>query len=361
MKTDPIEISASSHTYPVYVGTGLLKHLKKLIGQAGATDQHFVVSSPPVWRLHGSAVKKSLPKTEHLLIPDGERSKTVQSVSRIYEALIRTMADRSVTIIAVGGGVIGDVVGFAAATYLRGVQLVHVPTTLLAQVDSSIGGKVGVNHQLGKNLIGSFHQPIAVVSDPDVLNTLPRREFRSGLYEIIKYGMIADQELFDRVRTNLSGIFNRSPETIEPIITTSCQIKAAVVEKDEQEHGLRRILNFGHTAGHAIEAATNYRRFRHGEAIAYGMLAVANIATKRGMLSENDRTSLTEVIENLGPLPSVRDLSAKKLLEIMKRDKKVSKGHLHVVLPTGIGTTEIVSDVTTREWQRALKLIGVGL
>ena len=146
MKTDPIEISASSHTYPVYVGTGLLKHLKKLIGQAGATDQHFVVSSPPVWRLHGSAVKKSLPKTEHLLIPDGERSKTVQSVSRIYEALIRTMADRSVTIIAVGGGVIGDVVGFAAATYLRGVQLVHVPTTLLAQVDSSIGGKVGVNH-----------------------------------------------------------------------------------------------------------------------------------------------------------------------------------------------------------------------
>ena len=271
------------------------------------------------------------------------------------------MADRSVTIIAVGGGVIGDVGGFAAATYLRGVQLVHVPTTLLAQVDSSIGGKVGVNHQLGKNLIGSFHQPIAVVSDPDVLNTLPRREFRSGLYEIIKYGMIADQELFDRVRTNLSGIFNRSPETIEPIITTSCQIKAAVVEKDEQEHGLRRILNFGHTAGHAIEAATNYRRFRHGEAIAYGMLAVANIATKRGMLSENDRTSLTEVIENLGPLPSVRDLSAKKLLEIMKRDKKVSKGHLHVVLPTGIGTTEIVSDVTTREWQRALKLIGVGL
>ena len=234
MKTDPIEISASSHTYPVYVGTGLLKHLKKLIGQAGATDQHFVVSSPPVWRLHGSAVKKSLPKTEHLLIPDGERSKTVQSVSRIYEALIRTMADRSVTIIAVGGGVIGDVVGFAAATYLRGVQLVHVPTTLLAQVDSSIGGKVGVNHQLGKNLIGSFHQPIAVVSDPDVLNTLPRREFRSGLYEIIKYGMIADQELFDRVRTNLSGIFNRSPETIEPIIATSCQIKADVVEKDEQ-------------------------------------------------------------------------------------------------------------------------------
>ena len=173
--------------------------------------------------------------------------------------------------------------------------------------------------------------------------------------------MISDQELFDRVRTNLSEIFDRSPEALESIIATSCRIKADVVEKDEQEHGLRRILNFGHTAGHAIEAATNYRRFRHGEAIAYGMLAVANIATKRGMFSENDRTSLTEVIENLGPLPSVRDLSAKKLLDIMKRDKKVSKGHLHVVLPTGIGTTQIVSDVTTREWQRALKLIGVGL
>ena len=360
MKTDAIEISASSHTYPVHVGQGLLKQLKKLIERAGATDQRFIVSSRPVWQLHGTTVKQSLPQTQHLLIPDGERSKTVQSVSRIYETLIRTTADRSVTIIAVGGGVIGDVVGFAAATYLRGVKLVHVPTTLLAQVDSSIGGKVGVNHPLGKNLIGSFHQPIAVVSDPQVLNTLPRREFRSGLYEIIKYGMIADQTLFDRVRTNLSEIFDRSPKVLEQIIVRSCRIKADVVEKDEQEHGLRRILNFGHTAGHAIEAATNYRRFRHGEAIAYGMLVVSNIAVKRGIFSENDRASLTEVIENLGPLPSVRDLSARMLLAIMKRDKKVSKGHLHVVLPTGFGTMEIVSDVTTREWQRALKTIGVG-
>lgn len=342
------------------MGTGLIKQLKKLIGLAGATDQRFIVSSTPVWRFHGPTVEKSLPQTEHLLIPDGERSKTFQSVSRVYETLIRTTADRSVTIIAVGGGVIGDVVGFAAATYLRGVKLVHVPTTLLAQVDSSIGGKVGVNHPLGKNLIGSFHQPIAVVSDPQVLNTLPRREFRSGLYEIIKYGMIADPKLFECVRTNLSGIFDRSPKVLESIIATSCRIKAGVVEKDEQEHGLRRILNFGHTAGHAIEAATNYRRFRHGEAIAYGMLVVSNIAAKRGIFSENDRASLTEIIENLGPLPSIRDLSAGMLLEIMKRDKKVSKGHLHVVMPTGIGTTKIVNDVTTREWQRALKTIGVG-
>ena len=360
MNTDVIKVATASRSYEVHVGVGILKHLKSLIEKSAPINQCFIVSSPTVWRIHGHTIKSAIARTKHVLIRDGERSKTTRTVSRIYDALIHSAADRSVTIIAVGGGVIGDVVGFAAATYLRGVQLVHVPTTLLAQVDSSIGGKVGVNHSLGKNLVGAFHQPVAVVSDPTVLKTLTRREFRAGLYEVIKYGIIADQDLFHRVQLDLPAIFDCNPEVLVPIIAASCRIKAAVVSKDEQEHGLRRVLNYGHTAGHAIETATNYRRFRHGEAVAYGMLVVADIAVRRGMLAKSDRASLALVIEQLGPLPSISDLSARNLVEIISRDKKVRNGRLHVVLPTGIGTTEIVNDVTARELRRSLQNIGTG-
>ena len=217
-------------------------------------------------------------------MPDGERSKNLQTVGRVYEALITRGADRSVTIIAVGGGVIGDLVGFAAATYLRGVRLVHVPTTLMAQVDSAIGGKVGVNHALGKNLIGAFHPPRLVVSDPTLLATLPRREFRAGLYEVVKYGVIADAPLFDRCPTPVERrCFAHAPAELEAVVTASSRIKADVVSRDEREGGLRRILNFGHTVGHALEAATDYRRLRHGEAVAYGMMAAAALGRARGV------------------------------------------------------------------------------
>ncbi len=199
-------------------------------------------------------------------------------MSRIYDALIKGGADRGSALIAVGGGVIGDTAGFAAASFLRGITLVHVPTTLLAQVDSSIGGKVGVNHALGKNLIGAFHQPVLVVADPLTLATLPRREFRSGLYEVVKYGMIASRSLFDLLTRETKAVLARKPAVLVPAIVESCRIKADVVTKDERESGLRRILNFGHTIGHALEAITNYRRFRHGEAIAHGMLGAADLA-----------------------------------------------------------------------------------
>ena len=215
---------------------------------------------------------------------------------------------------------IGDVVGFAAATYLRGVGLVHVPTTLLAQVDSSIGGKVGINHALGKNLIGSFHQPLAVFADPEVLGTLPRREFRAGLYEVVKYGMIADSGLFERVGRDLRAIVRREQEALAAVIADSCRIKARVVSEDERESGLRRILNFGHTAGHAIEAVTKYRRFRHGEAVAYGMLAVADLGVRRGVFAEAERSALADLVARLGPLPAVSDLSAQALVEATRRD-----------------------------------------
>ena len=359
MPATVIQVATTSRAYPVHVGAGLIAGLDTLLDETGADGQRVVVSSPTVWKAHGKTVARALGSAEPVLVPDGERSKTAQTVARIHDALIRMAADRSLTIVAIGGGVIGDVVGFAAATYLRGVGLVHVPTTLLAQVDSSIGGKVGVNHPLGKNLIGAFHQPLAVFADPDVLGTLPRREFRAGLYEVVKYGMIADRRLFERVGHDLRAIVRREQDALAPVIADSCRIKAQVVSEDERESGLRRILNFGHTAGHAIEAVTKYRRFRHGEAVAYGMLVVADLGVRRGIFAEEDRSALADLIARLGPLPSVSDLSAQALIEAMRRDKKVRKGRLHVVLPTSIGATRIVDDVTDDEFERSLRALGV--
>ncbi len=307
------------------------------------------MSSPVIWRFHGPQIQRALGDGEPILIPDGERYKNLQSVSRIYDPLIRANADRGSAIVAVGGGVIGDTAGFAAATYLRGITLVHVPTTLLAQVDSSIGGKVGVNHTLGKNLIGAFHQPSVVAIDPLLLATLPRREFRSGLYEVVKYGMIASRDLFDRVARDTKAIFARDPEVLVPAIVESCRIKADVVSKDEREGGLRRILNYGHTVGHALEAVTKYRRFRHGEAIAYGMLAAADLAVARGALADRERQALAALIATLGPLPPVADLSIAEIIDAIRRDKKIVDGRLHFVIAIEIGATMTVDDVTEDE------------
>ena len=220
-------------------------------------------------------------------MPDGERHKHLGTVARVYDGLLAANADRGTVVVAVGGGVVGDTAGFAAATFLRGLPLVHVPTTLLAQVDSAIGGKVGVNHPLGKNLIGAFYQPRAVVVDPAALASLPRREFRAGLYEVIKYGVIASANLFERVRSSLHDVFERSEAGLVPIIAECCAIKAGVVERDEREQGERRHLNFGHTIGHALEAITGYRRFRHGEAVGYGMLAASRLAVSRKAMSRS--------------------------------------------------------------------------
>ena len=309
-----------------------------------------------MWRLHGACVK-GVGREEPILIPDGERFKNLSTIGRIYDSLIRASADRATTLVALGGGVVGDIAGFAAATYLRGVPFVQIPTTLLAQVDSAIGGKVGVNHPMGKNLIGAFHQPSAVVVDLDVLGTLPRREFRSGLYEVIKYGMIASRPLFDRIRENLQQLFARDHGALLPVVSESCRIKATVVSEDERESGPRRALNFGHTVGHALEAVTKYRRFRHGEAIAYGMLAAAELAAARGALAAADRDALVALIMQMGPLPPVSDLPPAEIVEAIARDKKVIAGRLHFVLPTTIGATVTVKDVTTEELTAAITKI----
>jgi 3-dehydroquinate synthase len=353
-----LQVHAASGDYPVEIAHGAAARLTALLDAIGAPSRRFVVSNPTVWRHHGEMFAPAS-SDEPILIPDGERFKQLPTVSKIYDALIRANADRATTIIAVGGGVVGDTAGFAAATYLRGVPVAQVPTTLLAQVDSAIGGKVGVNHPLGKNLIGAFHQPIAVIVDPTVLSTLPRREFRAGLYEVVKYGMIASGDLFALIAGTLPAIFSREPSALVPIIAESCRIKAAIVEQDERESGPRRALNFGHTVGHALEAVTKYKRFLHGEAVAYGMMAASALGVARGVLAAADRDALRALITQMGPLPPVGDLSASQLLEAVARDKKVVAGTLHFVLPTGIGTTTTVRDVTMPEIAQAAREIGL--
>jgi len=318
-----------------------------------------VVSCPPVWRLHGKRLQAFTGRRPPALIPDGERAKNLPTVARIYDALVKRRLDRSAAVLAFGGGVVGDIAGFAAATYLRGIRLVQVPTTLLAQVDSSVGGKVGVNLAAGKNLVGAFYPPALVACDPELLASLPRREFRSGVYEVVKYGIIRSRPLFERLSTHLDAIFEHDAALLEPLIAECCRIKADIVSEDERESGPRRALNFGHTVGHALEAVTRYRRFRHGEAIAYGMLAAAQISVARGVMSADDRAQLRELIIHLGPLPAVTDLRIKDALDAILLDKKVVGGKLHFVLATGIGGTAVVADVTRKELGTAMKSIGM--
>ena len=357
MQPARIDVPTPSRRYTITIGDGVLEQLPALLDDVRAPRRRFVVSSPHIWKLHGERFSAAV-AAEPILVNDGERSKGLTTVSRVYEALIRANADRASTLITFGGGVIGDLAGFAAASYLRGIALVHVPTTLLAQVDSAIGGKVGVNHALGKNLIGAFYQPLAVVVDPSVLSTLVRREFRAGLYEVVKYGMTSSPTLFARLTSGRKAIFARDPQTLADIITESCRIKAEVVAADEKESGLRRILNFGHTAGHAIEAVTHYRRFRHGEAVGHGMLVAAEIAVARGLLADDARHALASTIAGLGPLPPIADLGIDSMLAAIQHDKKMVAGTLHYVLPTAIGATAIVDNVTPDEIRRALAAVG---
>jgi 3-dehydroquinate synthase len=353
-----IDVTTPSRAYTVAIEDEAIARLGAILDEVRAPRRRFVVSSPLVWRLHGSRLAKAVKGVEPILVPDGERYKQLSTVVRVYDALLQANADRASTLITFGGGVIGDLAGFAAATYLRGIALVHVPTTLLAQVDSAIGGKVGVNHPLGKNLIGAFYQPHAVVIDPTVLTTLPRREFRAGLYEVVKYGMTSSPALFDTLSRERSAIFAHQPGVLNPIITESCRIKGSVVSADERESGLRRILNFGHTAGHAIEAVTKYRRYRHGEAVAYGMLVAAELSAARGALADRDRKALADLIAGMGPLPAIADVPIRQILEAVRHDKKVVSGQLHFVLPTAIGATAVVDDVTEKEMKEALKKVG---
>jgi 3-dehydroquinate synthase len=355
-----VDVQSAGGDYPILIGDGLADRAAQQLDEWRVGPRRFVVSNPVVWRFHGERMAAALPGADLILIPDGERHKHVASVARIYDALVRAGADRGSVIVAVGGGVIGDMAGFAAATFLRGIGLVQVPTTLLAQVDASVGGKVGVNLPAGKNLVGAFYPPRLVVTDPLFLRTLPRREYRAGLYEVIKYGIACSADLFARLDREAARLTDPTSPVVATLIADCCRIKAAIVSADEREAGGRRVLNFGHTAGHAIEALTGYRRFRHGEAVAWGMLVASRVAAGRGLISEDEGHALKALVMRLGPLPPVADLSANRVLDLVKRDKKVVDGSLHFVLPAGIGAARIVDDVAGGELREALVSVGFG-
>jgi len=354
-----IDVTTESAAYSIVIGAGVSDALGSLLDAQGFSPRRFIVSSPTVWKLHGARIRRGLRRAPVILIPDGERAKQSRTLMRIYDALVEAGADRGAGLVGVGGGVVGDVTGFAAATYLRGIAVAHVPTTLLAQVDSAVGGKVGINHPLGKNLIGAFHQPRVVAVDPSVLLTLPPREFCAGLYEVVKYGMAFEAPLFEQLRSSLRAILRREARTLAPIIEESCRIKAGVVMQDERERGPRRLLNFGHTAGHALEAVTKYRRFRHGEAIAWGMLVAADVSVARGALHADGLRALAGLIGALGPLPRVSDLHSSDVLDAMRRDKKIVNGRLHFVVATDVGCAQVVDDVTEKELRAALIRVGM--
>lgn len=319
--------------------------LAELLPQA---SRLFVVTVPPVRKRWGSKLLSSLRSAgfepQVITMPDGEPSKRLASVEELAEKLAKLGADRKSVIIALGGGVVGDVSGFLASIYMRGVEFVQIPTTVLAQVDASIGGKTGVNLVAGKNLVGTFYHPRVVLIDPTVLKTLPDREFRAGLYEALKCGIIGSVELFLRFEQNRARILKRDPAELEWLIAQSVKLKAEVVSADEHEGGLRRVLNLGHTIGHALESETGYRKLLHGEAVAWGMIAATNIALSVGRTDSVTAGRIADAVFSLGRLPEV-NVSARKILGRLQSDKKTQNGVVHFVLPREIGKVEIASDV----------------
>lgn len=355
-----ISVRTPSRSYPVLLGSGLLasagKHLGKLVG-----NRHvFVVTVPPVRRRWGKALLQSLAATGveavALEMADGERFKRLATMEKLAESLVKLGADRSATLIALGGGVTCDVTGFLASVYMRGVDVIQIPTTVLAQVDAAIGGKTGVNLQSGKNLLGTFHQPRAVLIDPNVLMTLPSREYRAGLYEALKCGIIGNPGLFRLFEERRREILDRDPTVIEKVITESVRLKARVVGADEREGGLRQVLNLGHTIGHALEAETRYTQLLHGEAVAWGMIAATQIALSTGRLNSATAERTTGTIVGFGRLPSLKIQTA-GVLRRLQSDKKTRQGRVHFVLPTQIGRVEIVSDVPTAVVRSAVEEI----
>jgi 3-dehydroquinate synthase len=356
-----VAVKLGSRSYQVQICTTILDEIgeraRAALGER--TKCAVLVSNETIDAIYGARVLRSLMRADFKIhrfsIGDGERFKSLRTAESLFTFLIERRVERSDVVLALGGGVVGDLAGFVAATYLRGIRLIQVPTTLLAQIDSSVGGKTGVNHRLGKNLIGAFHQPSLVVIDPDVLWTLPARQMQSGLYEAIKYGVISDRHLFNRVGRNMKRLKNFDPGELEHLIARCCEIKASVVRTDERESGLRKTLNFGHTVGHALEAVTAYRRFLHGEAVGLGMRAASRIAERLGLLPTTDREIIETVIAGVGPLPSAKTLDLDGIISAMHRDKKIEAGRTSFVLPVEIGRVVIRSDVSPRVVKSALK------
>ena len=355
-----IRITTRPHglEYEVIVGYELLnhigKHARSCLGDSARKVA--VISNPTVSRLYGAGVFRSLKRegfvTSEILVGDGERSKNLSTVEHNLKQLSANNFERSDAVLALGGGVVGDIAGFTSAIYLRGIRFIYAPTTLLAQIDSSVGGKTGVNLATGKNLVGSFHQPAGVVTDVATLQTLPRRELIAGLYECIKQGAVGGKRLFDRTSSAIAAIVSKStlpPDEVADLISAHCKFKASIIKNDEKEKldgttsQSRRILNFGHTVGHALESITNYRRFRHGEAVGLGMLVAAEISNRLGLLKNSELDLLKQTVRQCGPMPGTDDLSCAAVLKAITFDKKSMSGVLQWVLLEGIGKPRIVS------------------
>jgi 3-dehydroquinate synthase len=345
---EPIPVTLKERSYNIHVGNGVLSEAGKLLRQLDLSRRVVVISSEEILSHHGSQLLNSLRRanlvSEVVTVVEGEPFKTLSSVEFVCKKLVQARADRKTVLVAFGGGVIGDIVGFVAASFLRGVPYAQVPTTLLAQIDSSIGGKTGVNLAEGKNLIGAFYQPKAVIVDPLVLETLPRREFHSGIYEALKYGIIRDARLFDLVDRRHELFPQRDKASLERMIRDCARIKAQIVSKDEREGGLRMILNFGHTIGHALEAATRYRTLTHGEAIGHGMIMATRLASKLGKINDGEASRIEGAIRRISSLPSIHTLPWKKVVNPMLADKKFVDQRLKFVLPLNVGKVEICED-----------------
>lgn len=340
-----IRVELGRRGYDIVTGSGSLGDIGGALGETGSGGKVAVVSNPTVFGLYGDTVVGSLKKSGFepvvVTVPDGEEHKSLLWVEHIVTEMLKAKLDRSSSVLALGGGVVGDMAGFAASVFMRGVRYVQVPTTLLAQVDSSVGGKTGVNHPLGKNLIGAFWQPLLVWVDVETLKTLPEREFLAGMAEVIKYGVIRDEDLFDLICRNAGGIRGLDPALLKDIIEKSCAIKAEVVAEDEREGGLRAILNYGHTVGHAIESVAGYGRLLHGEAVAVGMVLEARLSAEMGVLEHGAVDRIEELVSNYGlPVALPEGVVGSALVDAMELDKKSLGGELRFVLPERVGSVK---------------------
>jgi len=342
-----LNVDLGDRSYPIYIGSGLLGD-KKLLGTAMLGEKIAIVSNETVAPLYLEKLKQQLGNHSllEIILPDGEQYKNLEYLNKIFDGLLEANCNRDVTLVALGGGVIGDMTGFAAASYQRGVRFVQVPTTLLSQVDSSVGGKTGVNHRLGKNMIGAFYQPQAVFIDIDTLDTLPDAELSAGLAEVIKYGLIVDSDFFAWLEANIDKLVQRDKEALAYAIRKSCEIKADVVARDERESGVRALLNLGHTFGHAIETGMGYGAWLHGEAVAAGMVMAADLSQRLGWLQAADVERARQLIRRARlPVAGPVDMPVDSYMKLMAVDKKVQQGKMRFVLLKAIGEAVITSDV----------------
>ncbi len=340
-----VTVDLGTRSYSIYIGAELLDK-PDLVSPFLQDGRSLIITNETLAPLYLEKVRQLAGHCDALVLPDGERYKTLETVSRIYEKLLADKYDRSSTLIALGGGVIGDITGFAAATFLRGVDFIQIPTTLLAQVDSSVGGKTGVNHPLGKNMIGAFHQPRCVLADTAVLQSLPERELKAGLAEVIKYALINRAGFLDWLEQHRSQILDRDPGLLAEAVDVSCREKAEIVGRDEREGGIRAWLNLGHTFGHAIETAAGYGVWLHGEAVATGMVMAADLSRRLGWLTAEDALRIKKILADYGlPVEPPADIVEQQYLDIMLSDKKARAGRIHFVLLRDIGKAELTSEV----------------